>query len=105
MDEVSKDERTAWRDRGRAPKGFRAEMKGVFIRGKRLSAEGLLTIDGMLANTVIEGAFTGERLFRHMRDVIVSLCIIPCHHPGVLTACLASPLLAISRCIECSCDG
>jgi transposase len=71
MDEVSKDERTGWRAQGCAPRGFRAEMKGVFIRGQRLSAEGLLTMDGMMANTVIQGLFTFKRFHYHFVHVIV----------------------------------
>ncbi|KAF5329840.1 hypothetical protein D9611_013423 [Ephemerocybe angulata] len=47
LDEVSKDERTGSRRFGRAGLGARAVKKGVFIRGRRFSAEGLLTIDGM----------------------------------------------------------
>ncbi|KAH6905922.1 hypothetical protein BKA70DRAFT_1107109 [Coprinopsis sp. MPI-PUGE-AT-0042] len=71
MDEVSKDERTGWRAQGRAPRGHRAEMKGVFIRGKRLSAEGLLTMDGMLANTVLYGAFSKDWFHGHLVNVVV----------------------------------
>ena len=33
LDEVSKDERTAFRTRGHSRKGTRAVMKGVFVRG------------------------------------------------------------------------
>ena len=56
LDEVSKDERTSCRRRGRSRKGTRAVKKGVFVRGRRFSAEGLLTIDGMIFNTVVEGS-------------------------------------------------
>jgi transposase len=55
LDEVSKDERTAFRVRGRSRKGTRAVIKGVFVRGRRFSAEGLLSMDGMILSTVVEG--------------------------------------------------
>ena len=47
LDEVSKDERTLARHYGQSAKGKRAVKKGVFVRGRRFSAEGLLTIDEM----------------------------------------------------------
>jgi len=58
LDEVSKDERTSSRRRGRSRKGTRAVKKGVFVRGRRFSAEGLLSIDGMISNTIVEGSMT-----------------------------------------------
>ena len=51
LDEVSKDERTSNRARGRSRKGTRAVQKGVFVRGRRFSATGLLTLDGMVSNS------------------------------------------------------
>jgi transposase len=56
LDEVSKDERTSCRRRGRSRKGTRAVKKGVFIWGRCFSAEGLLTIDGIISNTVVKGS-------------------------------------------------
>jgi len=44
LDETSKDERTSFRARGRSRKGSRTVNKGVFIRGRRFLAEGLLTM-------------------------------------------------------------
>jgi transposase len=58
LDEFSKDERTRHRRRGRAKKGKRAMERGVFVRGRRVSGEGLLTLDGIVANTVVEGSMT-----------------------------------------------
>ena len=34
----------------------KAIKKGVFVCGQCFSAEGLLTIDGMIFNTVVEGS-------------------------------------------------
>jgi hypothetical protein len=55
LDEVSKDERTSFRACWRSRKGTRVIHKGVFVREHCFSAEGLLTIDGMISNTVVEG--------------------------------------------------
>lgn len=72
MDEVSKDERTCWRRNGRAKKGEQASQKGVFVRGRRLSAEGLLTLDGMVASKVVEGSMTRELFLEFLEETVVS---------------------------------
>ena len=74
LDEVSKDERTKQRSRGRSRKGRRAQMKGVFVRGKRLSAEGLLTTDGMIASTVVFGSMTRELFLDFLEHEVVRKC-------------------------------
>ena len=48
LDEVSKDERTSFRTHGHSLKGTRAVQKGVFVHGRCFSAEGLLSLDGVL---------------------------------------------------------
>jgi len=73
LDEVSKDERTSARSRGRSRKGTRAVKKGVFVRGWRFSAEGLLTIDGMIANTVVEGSMTRDHFLQYLEFTVVRL--------------------------------
>ena len=72
LDEVSKDERTSIRSRGRSLKGSRAVQKGVFIRGRRFSAEGLLTIDGMISNTVVEGSMKRDTFLVYLEHSVVS---------------------------------
>jgi transposase len=72
LDEVSKDERTSSRLLGRSMKGTRAVKKGVFIRGRRFSAEGLLTIDGLISNTVVEGSMTRVRFLQYLEFTVVS---------------------------------
>lgn len=71
LDEVSKDERTKHRSNGRSIKGRRAQTKGVFVRGKRLSAEGLLTCDGMIASTVVYGSMTRELYLEFLEHEVV----------------------------------
>ena len=57
--------------RGRSRKGTRAVKKGVFVRGRRFSAEGLLTIDGMISNTVVEGSMTRDRFLHYLEFTVV----------------------------------
>lgn len=71
LDEYSKDERTSSRRRGRSRKGTRAVKKGVFIRGRRFSVEGLLTLDGMVSNTVVEGSMTRVRFLQYLELEVV----------------------------------
>lgn len=77
LDEVSKDERTATRARGRSNKGSRAVKKGVFVRGRRFSAEGLLTIDGIVSNTVVEGSMTRNVFLEYLELSVVCSAFIP----------------------------
>jgi hypothetical protein len=80
LDEMSKDERTSFRPRGWSAKGRRAIKKGVFVRGRRFSVEGLLTIDGMISNTVVEGSMTKSMFLEYLETSVVRfvtfLCLI-----------------------------
>lgn len=78
LDEVSKDEHTAFRTHGRSRKGTRAVMKGVFIRGRRFSAEGLLSVDGMVATTVVEGSMMRALFLEYLEFTVV--CQTHCLH-------------------------
>lgn len=75
LDEMSKDERTSWRRRGRSIKGTCAVMKGVFVRGRRFSATGLLTVDGMISNTVVEGSMTRALYLAYLENSVVGMLI------------------------------
>ncbi|KAF5389058.1 hypothetical protein D9757_004923 [Collybiopsis confluens] len=66
IDETSKDNRTVGRSRGRAKKGRRATRRQPFVRGKRLTATGLLTLDGMVATTVVEGSHPRSHLSQRL---------------------------------------
>ena len=46
-------------------------MKGVFVCGCRFSAEGLLSIDGMIASTVIEGSMTRALFIEYLEFTVV----------------------------------
>jgi hypothetical protein len=56
LDEISKNDRTYSRGYGRVKRGSHMKMKQEFVRGTHLTATGLLTVDGMLANRVVEGS-------------------------------------------------
>ncbi|PPQ82244.1 hypothetical protein CVT24_012928 [Panaeolus cyanescens] len=82
LDEISKDERTSFRTYGRSRKGCRAPMKGVFVRGRRFSATGLLTIDGMVTSTVVEGSMTHQSYLGFLEHSVMPLCA---PFPGILS--------------------
>jgi transposase len=71
LDETSKNEKTAARSRGRARKGCRAIMKQHFVRGQRLSATGLLTIDGIVVSKVVEGSMTRDLYLNFLEHEVV----------------------------------
>ena len=66
--------------------GTRAIQKGVFVRGRHFSAEGLLTIDGMVSNTVVEGSMTRAMYLEYLEFSVVCCLISICFilHSSVL---------------------
>ncbi|KIJ21613.1 hypothetical protein PAXINDRAFT_65189, partial [Paxillus involutus ATCC 200175] len=72
VDETSKDERTICRRYGRSQKGHRASKKQVFVRGRRTSTEALLTLDGIVAATVVEGSMTQALYLDWLETSVVS---------------------------------
>lgn len=72
LDEFSKDERTLHRRRSWAKKGKRAVMQGAFVRGRRVSGEGLLSLDGIVASTVVEGSMTRDKFIYFLEHSVVS---------------------------------
>lgn len=71
LDETSKNDKTIARRNGRGKKGTRAQMKQVFVRGRRLSAEGLLTINGIVASTVVEGSMKRAGFLEFLENQVV----------------------------------
>ena len=72
LDEFSKDEQTIQRHRGQAKKGKRGCMRGVFVCRCRVSGEGLLMLDGIVASTVVEGSMTREKFLYFLKHTVVS---------------------------------
>ena len=103
IDEVSKDERTSARSCGRSRKGTRATKKGVFVRGRRFTATGLLTIDGMVSNTVVEGSMKRDLFLEFLEFSVVCFCCLLesayIHASAVASRChyvLPSPDISVS---------
>ncbi|KAG2741850.1 hypothetical protein P692DRAFT_20750204 [Suillus brevipes Sb2] len=82
IDETSKDERTPGRRYGRSRTGTRAEKKQVFVRGRRTSTEALLTLDGIVAGTVVEGSMTQELFLEWLENIVLPKCSA---YPGPLS--------------------
>ncbi|KAG2352027.1 hypothetical protein BDR07DRAFT_1440068 [Suillus spraguei] len=74
LDETSKDERSL--------KGTCAVKKQVFVHGHRLSGLELLTIDGMVAISVVEGLFTAATFKTFIEEDVLPLCT---PYPGKLS--------------------
>jgi transposase len=72
IDETSKNDRTVQRRFGRSQKNSRASKKLNFVRGRRLSACGLLTIDGMITSYVREGSLKRVDFLEFLEYYVVS---------------------------------
>ena len=82
LDEYLKDERTSSWWHGRLWKGTHAVKKGVFICGWCFSVEGLLKLDRMVSNTVVEGSMTHVHFLQYLELEVVLYCyfsIYMCH--------------------------
>jgi hypothetical protein len=76
IDETSKDERTLERRYSRSKKGKRAEKKQVYVRGRRTSTEALLTLDGIVAGTVVEGSMTKATFLEYLEFNVVHCSVL-----------------------------
>jgi transposase len=72
LDEVSKDERTVGRQWGRSKRRRRAVKAQPFVRGRRTSTVGLLSIDGFVAGTTVEGSLTRVVFLEWLEFTVVS---------------------------------
>ena len=73
VDETSKNERTFARHYGRAPRGQRAQLKDVFVRGDRYSLCAAMTVDGYIAARVVEGSFDAEQFYNFIAEEVVCI--------------------------------
>jgi len=101
IDETSKNEKT-----GRARKGQCAEMRQRFVRGRRLTATSLLTVNGITTSKVIEGSMTKSLYLEFLEQEVVRMTSILSLSP-LLTANwnTDAPLHSLSRSIERACNG
>ncbi|KAN0109697.1 hypothetical protein V8E52_009043 [Russula decolorans] len=74
INETSKDEKTICRQYGQSRKGTRATKQQVFIQGRQTTITGLLSMDGLVAGTVVEGSMT-KAMFMEFLEFIVQSCL------------------------------
>ena len=72
IDEVSKDERMVGRRYGRSRRGTRAQKSQPFVRGRRTSTVGVLSVEGFVAGTSVEGSLTKATFLHWMEFTVVS---------------------------------
>ena len=77
IDEVSKDERTVGRRYGRSKRGTRARKSQPFVRGRRTSTVGVLSVNGFVAGTSVEGSLTKASFLHWMEFTVVSFFFLP----------------------------
>jgi transposase len=103
IDETSKDERTVGRRYGRSRKGTRCRKKQPFVRGRRTSTEALLSLDGIVACTVVEGSMTKEKFLVFLEHNVVSFSI-PTNYTGLIPSA-ATEMFCVSGSLERSRHG
>jgi hypothetical protein len=82
-DESSKDERTIFRKRGRAPRGQRGEIDADFVRGDRYSILATITIGGYLGTRIVPGSVDGDEFFDFIvNDIVRALFLLYAHLNG-----------------------
>jgi hypothetical protein len=73
--------------------------------GRRVSGERLLTLDGIVASTVIGGSMTHDKFLHFLEHSVLSAVVVPSHHNFPLTALLDASHITILRKVECFGDG
>jgi hypothetical protein len=84
---LQKMKKTAARSHGRSNKGKRAVMKQRFVRGQRLSATGLLTVNGIAVTKVVEGSMTREMYLDFLEHEVASFLSLSKAFSGFSTIC------------------
>lgn len=77
LDEAAKNEKTSGRLKGWSLRGTRCVQRRCFIRGQRFSILPAITLDGIVAHTIIEGSVTSEKFCKFLREQVVRHSIIP----------------------------
>ena len=75
-DESSKDGRTIFRKRGRAPEGQHPTMDADFVRGDRYSIMAAISIDGYVGTRVVQGSVDADEFFDFIVEDIVGRNLI-----------------------------
>jgi hypothetical protein len=72
LNETSKIERTLSQRYGRSKKDRRATQKQVFVWGRQVSTEALLSLDGMVADTAVQGSMMKMMFYNYLALNVVS---------------------------------
>ncbi|KAK4694128.1 hypothetical protein P7C70_g8792, partial [Phenoliferia sp. Uapishka_3] len=72
-DESAVAERALTRQRARAPRGKRADRRGVQVRGERYSLLPIVGLDGLLACHVKKGSFTHSTILRFFKEDVLPM--------------------------------
>jgi transposase len=99
IDEVSKDERSIGRRYGRSCYGRRARKSQPFVRGRRTSTVGCLTLDGFVSGTSVEGSFTKVSFLDWLEHNLVSVPFFLVFH--ICLTATAAQMQSIPRCSQC----
>jgi len=102
IDETSKDCQSVGHRYGRSVRNRRAAKKQPFVRGRRVSATGLLTLDGIAARTTVEGSMTKELFLEYLENKVVgSTFCSSCHFSTGWQNPAASTVYSLSRSLQC----
>ena len=77
IDEVSKDECSVGRCHGRSKRGAQACKSQPFVHGQCTSTVGVLSVDGFVVGTSVEGSLTKASFLHWMEFTVVSFFFPP----------------------------
>jgi hypothetical protein len=78
LDETSKNDKAPGQRYGWGKKRICTQMKQVFVWGWWLSAEGLMTAEGIVASTVVEGSMKWEGFLQFLANQVVCRLFLHC---------------------------
>jgi len=107
LDETAKNDKTATRANGHAKKGCSTTMKQCFVHGTCLLETVLLTVDGIVASTVVEGSMNREMYLEFLEYHVVSVehLLFTQSNFDLALHCSDAPYLCLPRSFECAYHG
>ena len=105
IDKDSKDEWASIHTWGQLRKGFHAIQKGVFVQGRCFSVTGLLTLDGMVLNNVVEWSMTRAPFLTILSSVWLWCSFLSSRTLVHCLAYIAAIVFCFSRSSKCPCNG
>jgi hypothetical protein len=73
VDESSFNDKTAVRDYGWGGRGKRAHAYCIFVRGQRYTLEMAISVSGVVAYEIYEGAMDGDDFLTYLEDKLVHI--------------------------------